>query len=180
MNTMDGWSTSMPIIMDFEGTGLADGLATGGVYLLKLSGSLTSETPPSVTGVLAQGTHFNVLSSASTDTFTIVFNESLDASSEYVLALSNELTDANGDPVGMSPSYAALKSSVVTYTEGSIAQAQQVTQGVEKIFAGATAAGAINLDTENIIYSTWFTTESVGDSFSRQKPQRQQDWLRQI
>ena len=38
------------------------------------------------------------------------------------------------------------------------------TQGVEKIFAGATAAGAINLDTENIIYSTWFTTESVGDS----------------
>ncbi|MCZ8499796.1 hypothetical protein O9929_25640 [Vibrio lentus] len=28
MNTMDGWSTSMPIIMDFEGTGLADGVAT--------------------------------------------------------------------------------------------------------------------------------------------------------
>ncbi|WP_299139260.1 VolA/Pla-1 family phospholipase [uncultured Vibrio sp.] len=164
MNTMDGWSTSMPIIMDFEGTGLADGVATGGVYLLKLSGSLTSDTAPSVTGVLLQGTHFNVVSSASTDTFTIVFNNSLDASSEYVLALSNELTDVNGDPVGMSASYAALKSSAVTYTEGSLAQAQQVTQGVEKIFAGATAAGAINLDTENIIYSTWFTTESVGDS----------------
>ncbi|PTP09148.1 lipase [Vibrio splendidus] len=164
MNTMDGWSTSMPIIMNFEGTGLADGFATGGVYLLKLSGSLTSETVPSVTGILAQGTDFNVLSSASTDTFTIVFNDSLDASSEYVLALSNELTDVNGDPVGMSASYAALKSSAVTYTEGSLAQAQQVTQGVEKIFAGATAAGAINLDTENIIYSTWFTTESVGNS----------------
>ena len=164
MNTMDGWSTSMPIIMDFEGTGLADGVATGGVYLLKLSGSLTSDTAPSVTGVLTLGVDFNVLSSASTDTFTIVFNDSLDASSEYVLALSNELTDVNGDPVGMSASYAALKSSAVTYTEGSLAQAQQVTQGVEKIFAGATAAGAINLDTENIIYSTWFTTESVGDS----------------
>ncbi|OED73356.1 lipase [Vibrio splendidus ZS-139] len=164
MNTMDGWSTSMPIIMDFEGTGLADGVATGGVYLLKLSGSLTSETAPTVTEILTLGTDFNVLSSASSDKFTIVFNESLDASSEYVLALSNELTDVNGDPVGMSASYAALKSSAVTYTEGSLAQAQQVTQGVEKIFAGATAAGAINLDTENIIYSTWFTTESVGDS----------------
>ncbi|EDK27725.1 putative lipase [Vibrionales bacterium SWAT-3] len=164
MNTMDGWSTSMPIIMDFEGTGLADGVATGGVYLLKLSGSLTSETTPSVTKVLTLGNEFNVLSSATTDTFTIVFNESLDASSEYVLALSNELTDVNGDPVGMSASYAALKSSAVIYTEGSLAQAQQVTQGVEKIFAGATAAGAINLDTENIIYSTWFTTESVGDT----------------
>ncbi|MEZ9337157.1 VolA/Pla-1 family phospholipase [Vibrio splendidus] len=164
MNTMDGWSTSMPIVMDFEGTGLADGFATGGVYLLKLSGSLTSETAPSVTKVLTLGTDFNVLSSASSDKFTIVFNESLDASSEYVLALSNELTDVNGDPVGMSASYAALKSSVVTYTEGSLAQAQQVTQGVEKIFAGANAAGAINLDTENIIYSTWFTTESVGNS----------------
>ena len=164
MNTMDGWSTSMPIIMDFEGTGLADGVATGGVYLLKLSGSLTSETAPSVTGILTLGTDFNVLSSASTDTFTIVFNDSLDASSEYVLALSNELTDVNGDPVGMSASYAALKSSAVIYTEGSLAQAQQVTQGVEKIFAGANAQGAITLDTKDIIYSTWFTTESVGDS----------------
>ncbi|WP_434567765.1 lipase [Vibrio chagasii] len=164
MNTMDGWSTSMPIIMDFEGAGLADGAATGGVYLLKLSGSLTSETTPSVTKVLTLGNEFNVLSSATTDTFTIVFKDSLDASSEYVLALSNELTDVNGDPVGMSASYAALKSSAVIYTEGSLAQAQQVTQGVEKIFAGATAAGAINLNTEDIIYSTWFTTESVGDT----------------
>ncbi|MGF1850938.1 lipase [Vibrio satsumensis] len=164
MNTMDGWSTSMPIIMDFEGTGLADGVATGGVYLLKLSGSLTSETAPTVAGILTLGVDFNVLSSASTDTFTIVFKDSLDASSDYVLALSNELTDVNGDPVGMSSSYAALKSSAVTYTEGSLAQAQQVTQGVEKIFAGANAQGAITLDTENIIYSTWFTTESVGDS----------------
>ena len=164
MNTMDGWSTSMPITMYFEGAGLADGPATGGVYLLKLSGSLTSETTPSVTQVLRLGTDFDVLSSASTDTFTIVFNDSLDASSEYVLALSNELTDVNGDPVGMSPSYAALKSSAVIYTEGSLAKAQQVTQGVEKIFAGANAQGLITLDTENIIYSTWFTTESVGDT----------------
>ncbi|PQJ63696.1 lipase [Vibrio chagasii] len=164
MNTMDGWSTSMPIIMDFEGAGLADGAATGGVYLLKLSGSLTSETTPSVTKVLTLGNDFEVESSSATDTFTIEFKDSLDASSEYVLALSNELTDVNGDPVGMSASYAALKSSAVIYTEGSLAQAQQVTQGVEKIFAGATAAGAINLDTENIIYSTWFTTESVGDT----------------
>ncbi|MEZ8697294.1 VolA/Pla-1 family phospholipase [Vibrio lentus] len=164
MNTMDGWSTSMPIIMDFEGAGLADGVATGGVYLLKLSGSLTSETAPRVAGILTLGTDFDVQSSASTDTFTIVFKDSLDASSEYVLALSNELTDVNGDPVGMSSSYAALKSSAVTYTEGSLAQAQQVTQGVEKIFAGANAQGAITLDTENIIYSTWFTTESVGSS----------------
>ena len=164
MNTMDGWSTSMPIIMDFEGAGLADGAATGGVYLLKLSGSLTSETTPSVTKVLTLGNDFEVESSSATDTFTIEFKDSLDASSEYVLALSNELTDVNGDPVGMSASYAALKSSAVIYTEGSLAQAHQVTQGVEKIFAGATAAGAINLDTENIIYSTWFTTESVGDT----------------
>ena len=164
MNTMDGWSTSMPITMDFEGAGLADGPATDGVYLLKLSGSLTSETTPSVTQVLTLGTDFKVLSSASTDTFTIVFNDSLDASSEYVLALSNELTDVNGDSVGMSASYAALKSSTVIYTEGSLAQAQQVTQGVEKIFAGANAQGAITLDTENIIYSTWFTTQSVGDT----------------
>ncbi|OCH51063.1 VolA/Pla-1 family phospholipase [Vibrio sp. ZF57] len=164
MNTMDGWSTSMPIIMDFEGTGLADGVATGGVYLLKLSGSLTSETAPSVAGILTLGVDFNVLSSASTDTFTIVFNDSLDASSEYVLALSNELTDVNGDPVGMSASYAALKSSAVTYTEGSLAQAQKVTQGVETIFAGANAAGKVSLDSKDIIYSTWFTTESVGSS----------------
>ncbi|MEF1231040.1 lipase, partial [Vibrio fortis] len=116
MNTMDGWSTSMPIIMNFEGAGLADGAAAAGVYLLKLSGSLTSATAPTVTQVLTLGTDFNVLSSAASDTFTIVFNDSLDASSEYVLALSNELTDVNGDPVGMSASYAALKSMTTTYT----------------------------------------------------------------
>lgn len=164
MNTMDGWSTSMPIIMDFEGAGLADGFPTSGVYLLKLSGSLTSTTPPTVTQVLTQGTDFNVLSSAASDTFTLVFSDSLDASSEYVLALSNELTDVNGDPVGMSASYASLKSMVTTYTEGSLAQAQQVTRGVEQIFAGANAAGAITLDKQDIIYSTWFTTQSVGDT----------------
>jgi Pla-1/cef family extracellular lipase len=164
MNTMDGWSTSMPIIMNFEGAGLADGVAAAGVYLLKLSGSLTSATAPTVTQVLTLGTDFNVLSSAASDTFTIVFNDSLHASSEYVLALSNELTDVNGDPVGMSASYAALKSMTTTYTEGSLAQAQQVTRGIEQIFAGANAAGAITLDTQDIIYSTWFTTQSVGDT----------------
>lgn len=164
MNTMDGWSTSMPIIMNFEGAGLADGAAVAGVYLLKLSGSLTSATAPTVTQVLTLGTDFNVLSSAASDTFTIAFNDSLDASSEYVLALSNELTDVNGDPVGMSASYAALKSMTTTYTEGSLAQAQQVTRGIEQIFAGANAAGAITLDTQDIIYSTWFTTQSVGDT----------------
>ncbi|WP_261883694.1 VolA/Pla-1 family phospholipase [Vibrio pelagius] len=164
MNTMDGWSTSMPIIMNFEGAGLADGAAVAGVYLLKLSGSLTSATAPTVTQVLTLGTDFNVLSSAASDTFTIAFNDSLDASSEYVLALSNELTDVNGDPVGMSASYAALKSMTTTYTEGSLAQAQQVTRGVEQIFAGANAEGAITLDTQDIIYSTWFTTQSVGDT----------------
>ncbi|WP_373960557.1 VolA/Pla-1 family phospholipase [Vibrio gigantis] len=164
MNTMDGWSTSMPIVMNFEGVGLADGVATNGVYVLKLSGSLTSSTPPTVVEALKINTHFDVYSSATSDAFTIVFRDSLDASSEYVLALSNELTDVNGDPVGMSSSYAALKSMTTTYTESSLAQAQQVTRGVEQIFAGANAAGAITLDTEDIIYSTWFTTQSVGDT----------------
>ncbi|MCZ8499798.1 hypothetical protein O9929_25650 [Vibrio lentus] len=45
--------------------------------------------------------------------------------------------DVNGDPVGMSA--AALHSTQVRLRipEGSLAQAQQVTQGVEKIFLRA-------------------------------------------
>ncbi|CED57455.1 putative lipoprotein [Aliivibrio wodanis] len=164
MNTVDGWSTSMPIIMEFEGVGLADGNPQSGVYIIKIDKSLTSAEAPGIEKILVAGTDFDIYSSAMTDSFTISFRDSLDSGSEYILALSNELTDVDNDPVGMSSSYAALKSKTTTYTKGSLAQAQQVTQGVEQIFAGANAVGAINLNHESIIYSTWFSTQSVGAS----------------
>ncbi|WGK83689.1 alpha/beta fold hydrolase [Vibrio aestuarianus] len=156
MGTMDGWSTSMPLIMNFEGTGLADGIVTSGVYLIELSDSMTGSPTPKT--ILTNGTHFTVYSSAQTDTLSIVMKSDLNPSSEYILAITEAVSDENGDPVGTSSSYAALKSSKKIYTEGSLATVQKVTQGVEALFQ------ATGVDSTKIIYSTWFTTQSVGDT----------------
>ncbi|MCW8332379.1 VolA/Pla-1 family phospholipase [Vibrio paucivorans] len=156
MGTMDGWSTSMPITMAFEGTGLADGVIANGVYLVELSDSMTGSPTPSA--ILSNTTDFTVYSSSETDSLTIVLHSDLNPSSEYILALTSEITDENGDPVGTSGSYAALKSSAKTYTTGSLATAQQVTQGIEALFQ------ATGVDSTTIVYSTWFSTQSVGDT----------------
>ncbi len=41
MNTMDGWSTSMPIVLNFNGDGFSDGLVTSGVSVIKINQRLT-------------------------------------------------------------------------------------------------------------------------------------------
>ncbi|MHC6529626.1 VolA/Pla-1 family phospholipase [Vibrio proteolyticus] len=157
MGTMDGWSTTMPLLMDFEGAGLADGLVTSGIYLVELTDSMTGS--PSVKSVLVQGTDFVAVADSASDRINIVLSKDLNPSSEYILAVTDEVTDVNGDPVGTSSSYAALKSKSKIYETGAVASAQQVTQGVETIFTMAGIA-----DTTDIIYSTWFSTQSVGDT----------------
>ncbi|MCW1890802.1 hypothetical protein OK016_22630 [Vibrio chagasii] len=66
---------SAAIMADFEGAGLADGAATGGVYLLQQLVHPVRDTP-SVTKVLTLGIDFEVESSSATDTFTIKFDDS--------------------------------------------------------------------------------------------------------
>lgn len=154
MNTADGWSLSMPIALRFKGTGFTAGTSiTSGITILKLSGKLTDSTPPSVTGAIS-----SFVATTTSDSIVITFTQPLDPSSDYIFALTDGILDKNGDPIGTSQSYAGLKTSNTTYTEGSLASAQKVVKGVEQYMAGA------SIDTKSIIYSSWFSTQSLGSS----------------
>lgn len=41
MNTMDGWSTSMPIVLNFKGDGFATGMLPSGIKVIKINQRLT-------------------------------------------------------------------------------------------------------------------------------------------
>ncbi|OOE75963.1 VolA/Pla-1 family phospholipase [Salinivibrio sp. ML290] len=161
MNTMDGWSTTMPLVFNFKGAGLADGPVFDGVYLVKLTESLT-EDDPLPEKVLTLGSDFNAITSAATDTLTILPTSDLAPSSEYIVVITDEMTDINGNPVGTSTSYASLKSTNKDYTDTALEKPATVIKAVEQL---AQAAGA----NSPIVYSTWFSTQSVGDSLNYTK-----------
>ncbi|WP_116644168.1 VolA/Pla-1 family phospholipase [Salinivibrio sp. HTSP] len=162
MNTMDGWSTTMPLVFNFRGAGLNSGGVANGIYLIELTDSMTGK--PNVKAVLQQGTDFNVLSDAASDTLTVLPVKDLNASSEYIIALTDDIQDVNGDPIGMPSSYAGLKSQTVTYEDSLLETPEAVIQGVENLVAGAQG-----VDPTKIVYSTWFSTQSVGDSLNYTK-----------
>ncbi|MDX5047310.1 VolA/Pla-1 family phospholipase [Vibrio cholerae] len=153
MGQVDGWPITMPLFLDFKGAGLADNIITSGIYLYELTDSMTGS--PSIKALLTNGVDYTAVSSAASDKILIVPTKALNASSEYILAVTSEVSDANGNPVGTSASYAALKSKNKIYSEGDIATLQKVTQGVEKIFQLS------GVDETQIVYSTWFSTQSV-------------------
>ncbi|HFG1909737.1 TPA: VolA/Pla-1 family phospholipase [Vibrio cholerae] len=156
MGQVDGWPITMPLFLDFKGAGLADNIITSGIYLYELTDSMTGS--PSIKALLTNGVDYTAISSAASDKILIVPTKALNASSEYILAVTSEVSDANGNPVGTSASYAALKSKNKIYSEGDIATLQKVTQGVEKIFQLS------GVDETQIVYSTWFSTQSVSNT----------------
>ncbi|EGR0263332.1 lipase [Vibrio cholerae] len=156
MGQVDGWPITMPLFLDFKGAGLANGEIYSGIYLYELTDSMTGS--PTIKTLLTNGVDYTAVSSAASDKILIVPTKALNASSEYILAVTSEVSDANGNPVGTSASYAALKSKNKIYSEGDIATLQKVTQGVEKIFQ------LNDVDDTQIVYSTWFSTQSVSNT----------------
>lgn len=157
MNTADGWPLTMPISLRFEGAGFTPNtFITSGITILQLSGKLTDDTPPTVTKALVSGTDYNVITSA--DSINIAFTSSLDEKANYIFALTDSIVDKDANKLGTSSSYATLKSANTNYTAGSLQSAQKVVKGVEQYMAGA------GVTTTEIVYSAWFTTQSVGDS----------------
>ncbi|HGS4480765.1 TPA: VolA/Pla-1 family phospholipase [Vibrio cholerae] len=156
MGQVDGWPITMPLFLDFKGAGLADNIITSGIYLYELTDSMTGS--PSIKTKLTNGPDYTAISSATSGKILIVPKKALNASSEYILAVTSEVSDANSNPVGTSASYAALKSKNKIYSEGDIATLQKVTQGVEKIFQLS------GVDETQIVYSTWFSTQSVSNT----------------
>lgn len=157
LNYADGFSTTMPIYIGFEGDGFGDttGVVASGVTVLKLSKKLTDTTNTPQIPVPVASSDYTVYKLGSN--LAIAPNKPFDEKSEYLIVITDDVLDTNGNPVGTSKSYANLKSETKTYTTGDLASAQALIKGQETI---ATAAG---VDPEKIVYSAWFTTTSVGD-----------------
>ncbi|MGB2079705.1 MAG: lipase, partial [Vibrio sp.] len=162
LNQLDGWSTNQAIQIPVTGSGLADGVLSQGVYLIKLTQSLLADSP-SVEAVLSVGTDFQAITRASDNTINIIPSQPFDEKSNYILALTSEITDIDGEPVGTSEDYALLKTQTIDLNVAPLEQLQDVTQGIEGIFAQT------GVDASSIIYSTWFTTQSVGDTLAATK-----------
>lgn len=157
LNYADGFSTSMPIYIEFEGDGFGDatGIVTSGVTLLKLSKKLTDTSSAAQIPTPVSTSDYTVYKTGSN--LAIAPNTPFDEKSEYLLVITDDVTDVNGNPVGTSQSYAALKTDTKTYSTGDLASAQTLIKGQEAI------AAAVGVDAKKIVYSAWFTTTSVGD-----------------
>ncbi|WP_038870767.1 VolA/Pla-1 family phospholipase [Vibrio jasicida] len=163
MNTMDGWSTSMPIVLNFKGDGFADGLVTSGISVIKINQRLTDWDGASnpIEKVLTLGADYVV--QASGNSLYIQFMNSLDESGEYIFAVTQAIQDVNGNPIGTSGSYATGKTKEIVYETGDLASVQAATTAVEGIF------GLASVNPADIVYSSWFSTQSVGDTLAAVK-----------
>ncbi len=153
MGATDGWSTSQPILVNFKGNPLNPDSAAGSFYLIK-SGDPTDTSDSTAPIKLVEGQDYFV--QASGDTLTAVLLKPLEPASNYMFAVTNTLKDDKNNPVGTSGSYATLKSTA-TPPSPALLPAQAVTQATEAAFA------QVGVDKDSIIFSSWFTTASVGD-----------------
>lgn len=169
----DGWSTQMPFVIDLNlpsgvtlfddtassstrSTSLVSPSLTAGVRIAKVDVDLTTKEMTNFEA-LTPGVDFVVVISDDKRSFNIVPLTGLDSGSDYIYALTDSITDSNGEPLGTSSSYAMLKTTEFTQA-GTLATPQTIIQNAEKAFAenGQVAS------TDDIIYSSWFTTSSAG------------------
>ncbi|MGR5141435.1 VolA/Pla-1 family phospholipase [Photobacterium sp. DNB23_23_1] len=148
----DGWSVSQPIVVPFDGD-LNMVSAQGAFHLIETTSPLSGDLQ--VKDLLVNGEDFTVVTQSGN--LTVIPTNPLNPKSEYMFAITDTLVDGEGEPVGMSESYAVLKTTVKPPSSDLI-DAQKVTHAIE-----ATIAKAKDIDSESIIYSSWFTTASVGD-----------------
>ncbi|WP_217511579.1 VolA/Pla-1 family phospholipase [Vibrio metschnikovii] len=154
MNQLDGWSTTMPLYLDFTGGSLPTRDIPNGIYLVELTDSMTGNPQPKA------NVDFVAFSDAATSKIAIYPTKPLNPASNYILAITSDVKDAQGEPIGTSSSYATLKSKQRIYSQGQLAQLQKITHGTEALFS------VIGVDAEDIVYSTWFSTQSVGDTLN--------------
>lgn len=151
----DGWSTNQPILIEFMGNDLDPATAQAGFYLLETADPTSADyanTAP--TPLTAANGDFMV--TASGTTLTIIPLKPFKPASQYQFAITADLKDAKGNPVGMSNTYAVLKSTTPT-PDMALEPAQQIAHLSEATFA------AVGVDKDTIIFTNWFTTASVGD-----------------
>ncbi|HIF9267321.1 TPA: VolA/Pla-1 family phospholipase [Photobacterium damselae] len=153
MGETDGWSTSQPIQINFTGNPLDPTTGSDSFHLIK-SGDPTNLADTTQPTELVAGVDYQVMISG--DTLTAILLKPLDPASNYMFAVTNDLLDSKGNPVGMSNSYAAIKATTPP-PSSALLLAQTITHATENEFA------QVGVDKSKIIFSSWFTTASVGD-----------------
>lgn len=161
MGKVDGWSITQRITIDFEGVSLdVKQDPTDIFYIMESTDptiSTTEEQGNSNKTMLVYGQDYVI----SISEFSVIIEllKPLKPNSNYMYALTDNLFNSNEKPVGMTESYGYLKSKR-TPPNIELAEANKVINVIENRFKES------SIDPDKIIYSSWFTTESVGASLS--------------
>ncbi|PSU26489.1 lipase [Photobacterium phosphoreum] len=153
MGQTDGWSTTQPITINFTGKDLDKLPAENSFYLIK-SGDPTNPDDTTKPTLLSQQNKDFTLQ-VSGHSLIVILLKPLDPASNYMYAVTDNLKDINGQAVGMSNSYALLKSNNLPPAPA-LLPAQKITHATEEAFHGI-------IQKRDIIFSSWFTTLSSGD-----------------
>lgn len=170
MGEADGWSTIMPFTINvnlpndrtlkddvvMNGATPFSAHLNAGVKVAKVDVDLSTGVMSNFTALRA-GVDYLVIST-DLKTIQVLPLNGLDPNSDYIYALTDSIIDSQDEPLGTSKSYASLKSTRIDQS-GSLDLPQKVIHQVEALFArdGSVAS------TDEIIYSSWFTTASAGN-----------------
>ena len=153
MGQTDGWSTTQPITINFKGKALDPSSAANSFFLIKSGDPTNLDDTTEPTLLSQQNKDFKV--TVSGNSLIVMLLKPLDPASNYMFAVTNDLKDVNGKAVGMSNSYALLKADSTPPAKALI-PAQKITHATEEAFHNF-------VKKRDIIFSSWFTTLSVGD-----------------
>jgi Pla-1/cef family extracellular lipase len=180
LGALDGWSTQMPVIFDFD---MASGTTVDGSSLLgnfrvfetyKSNGvTCNGIATPFPSGLpcaptdteLTYGSDF--VASASDSRISLVFLKPLSPATTYVVAVLDGINDSAGNGVQASATYQLLKDTQEDLSDNA---ALSALQGAISIYEGmiqAGSGGAVNSD--DLIYSMAMTTQSVGNDLAVHK-----------
>ncbi|CAH6925065.1 Pla-1/cef family extracellular lipase [Vibrio chagasii] len=170
MGEADGWSTIMPFTINVNlpsdrtlkndvvmmGTTPYSAHLNDGVKVAKVDVDLSTGVMSNFTALTSPADYLVV--SSDLKTINILPRKGLEPSSHYIYALTDSIVDSEGEPLGTSSSYAALKTTDIDQA-GSLDLPQKIIHQVEALFAGY---GEVS-NSDEIIYSSWFTTASAGN-----------------
>ncbi len=162
LNQTDGWSPNQAILIPFKGIELDAATLSAGVRVAKVPSPTATATADNsassaeitVPELLTFGVDY--ITALSGDSLAIVPLKPLPEKTDFFYAITDAVKDTNGNSVGMSGSYATLKTRNTLQTIEPLKTAQSLIYGIEQTMA---ALGV----SENVIYSSWYTTGSVGD-----------------
>jgi Pla-1/cef family extracellular lipase len=161
MGKIDGWSITQKIEIDFTGVSLdLNQNPTDIFYIMESTDPTTPTTRDLKTShdtMLVYGQDYVI----TINEFSIIIEllKPLNPNSNYMYALTDNLRNSNENSIGMTESYGYLKSKR-TPPNIDLAAANKIINVIENSFKKN------NVNPDKIVYSSWFTTESVGASLS--------------